>query len=268
MKRRDFLKATTAATATAMTAPYIRPARAQGRTGTLLTLSESGPNNLDIMGVGTNRPGYEASWNTYDRLVTFGSKPDANGVDHYDYTRVEPELAESWDLRDMSATFKLRSGAKFHDGTPVTAHDVKWSFDRAVTVGGFPTFQMRAGSLEKPEQFVAVDDRPFRIDFLRRDKFTLPDLGVPVPVVINSALAKSHASDKDPWAMEWLKNNEAGGGAFGMDKWTPGREGIHQRCDEGKSGPLPKLQRVIWRMVPSAGNRRALMERGDADVSF
>jgi peptide/nickel transport system substrate-binding protein len=268
MRRREFLKTTTAATAAVMTAPCIHPARAQGRNDTLLTLSESGPNNLDIMGVGTNRPGYEASWNTHDRLVTFGSKPDANGVDHYDYTKIEPELAESWDLHDMSVTFTLRSGAKFHDGTPVTAHDVKWSFDRAVTVGGFPSFQMRAGSLEKPEQFVAVDDRTFRIDFLRRDKFTLPDIGVPVPVVINSALAKSHASDKDPWAMEWLKTNEAGGGAFRIEKWNPGQEVIYQRFDDWRSGPPPKIRRVIWRMVPSAGNRRALIERGDADVSF
>ena len=56
----------------------------------------------------------------------------------------------------MSATFKLRPNAVFHDGSPVA--DVKWSFDRAVKVGGFPTFQMSAGSLEKPEQFVVVDD--------------------------------------------------------------------------------------------------------------
>src|SRR5258708_8130490 len=268
MRRREFLKTTTGATAAAMTAPYIHPARAQGRNDTLLTLSESGPNNLDIMGVGTNRPGYEAAWNTHDRLVTFGSKPDANGVDHYDYTKIEPELAEAWDLGDMSAPFKLRQGVKFDDGTPVTAHDVKWSFDRAVTVGGFPSFQMRAGSLEKPEQFVAVDDRTFRIDFLRRDKFTLPDIGVPVPVVINSALAKSHASDKDPWAMEWLKTNEAGGGAFRIDKWNPGQEGTYLRFDDWRSGKLPKIQRVIWRMVPSAGNRPALIARGDADISF
>ena len=148
MKRRDFLQATAAAAA-AVTAPYIRPARAQGRADTLLTLSESGPNNLDIMGLGTNRPGYEASWNTHDRLVTFGAKTDAKGIGHYDYTKIEPELAESWDLKDSSVTFKLRDGAKFHDGTPVTAKDVKWSFDRAVTVGGFPTFQMKAGSLRK-----------------------------------------------------------------------------------------------------------------------
>ncbi|MBV9829652.1 MAG: ABC transporter substrate-binding protein [Alphaproteobacteria bacterium] len=269
MRRRDFLKTTTAALgAAAVSAPFIRSAAAQGRAATLLTLSESGPNNLDIMGVGTNRPGYEASWNTYDRLVTFGSKPDENGVDHYDYTKIESELAESWDITETSVTFKLKRNAKFHDGTPVTARDVKWSFDRAVTVGGFPTFQMKAGSLEKPEQFVVVDDNTFRIDFLRKDRLTLPDLGVPVPIVINSELAKKHATDKDPWAMDWLKNNEAGGGAFKIDKWTSGQELIYLRYDDWKSGPLPKLERVIWRMVPSAGNRRALMERGDADISF
>ncbi len=68
--------------------------------------------------------------------------------------------------------------------------------------------------------------------------------------------------------MDWLKNNEAGGGAFRVEKWTPGQELIYQRFDDWKSGPLPKIQRVIWRIVPSAGNRRALIERGDADISF
>src|SRR3712207_9132655 len=116
------------------------------------------------------RSAYEASWNLSDRLMTFGVKKDAAGNDHYDYTRLEPELAEGWDLTPTSATFRLRRDARFQDGTPVTAQDVKWSFDRAVTVGGFPTFQMRAGSLEKPEQFVAVDDHTFRVDFLPRDR--------------------------------------------------------------------------------------------------
>ena len=74
----------------------------------------------------------------------------------------------------MSVTFKLKKNATFHDGTPVTAKDVKWSLDRAVTVGGFPTFQMGAGSLEKPEQFVVVDDHTVRVDFLRKDRLTVP----------------------------------------------------------------------------------------------
>ena len=249
--------------------PVCLPAQAQAHNDTLLTLSESGPNSLDIMGIGHQPSGlYEASWNTYDRLVTYGVKKDPNGNDHYDHSKIEPELAESWDLGDMSVTFKLRKDAKFHDGTPVTAKDVKWSFDRAVTVGGAATFQLAAGSMQKPEQFVAVDDHTFRIDFLRKDKFTMPDLAVPTTCVFNSGLAKKHATDQDPWALEWLKNNEAGGGAYRVEKWTPGQELIYQRFDDWKSGPLPKIERVIWRIVPSAGNRRALLERGDADISF
>jgi peptide/nickel transport system substrate-binding protein len=268
MKRRDFLKLTTAAAAGATVGTYIRPGSAQSRRDTLLIVSENGPNNLDVMGVGTNLQGSEAAWNTYDRLVTYGIKKDPNGNDHYDPDKLQPELAESWDLGDMSVTFKLRKDAKFHDGTPVTAKDVKWSLDRAVTVGGVPTFQMAAGSLQKTEQFVVVDDYTFRIDLLRKDRLTLPDLAVPTIGIFNSGLAKQHATDKDPWAMDWLKNNEAGSGAFQIEKWTPGQELVYRRFDDWKSGTLPKIQRVIWRVVPSPSNRRALIERRDADVSF
>jgi peptide/nickel transport system substrate-binding protein len=245
-------------------------AAAQGRNETLIVIVESGPNTMDIHGVGANRPAYQASWNLYDRLMTYGVKTLADGSKMYDYNVLKPELAESWTVAPdgMSVTFKLRRDARFHDGTPVTAKDVKWSFDRAVTVGGFPTFQMKAGSLEKSEQFETVDDSTFRVNLLRKDKLTMPDLGVPVPVVINAELAKKHATANDPWAMEWLKNNDAGSGAYRLESWKPGQETIYIRFDDWKSGPLPKLKRVIVREVPSAGNRRALLERGDADISF
>jgi peptide/nickel transport system substrate-binding protein len=162
----------------------------------------------------------------------------------------------------------LRKGAKFHDGSPVTAKDVKWSLDRSVSVGGFPTFQMSAGSLTKPEQFVVVDDYTVRVDFLRKDRLTIPDLAVIVPCVINSELVKKHATAADPWGLEFTKQNEAGGGAYKITRWTPGTEVVYERNEDWKSGPLPKIKRVIWRMVPSAGNRRALIERGDADISY
>jgi peptide/nickel transport system substrate-binding protein len=268
MRRREFIQHTAAAAAGGAAGSYVAPAKAQAHADTLITLSESGTNSLDVMGIGTNRPGYESSWNTHDRLLTYGVKKVPEGNDYYDHSELEPELAESWDAGDMSITFKLRKDAKFHDGSPVTARDVKWSFDRAVSIGGAASFQFAAGSMQKPEQFVAVDDRTFRLDFLRKDKFTLPDLAVPTACVFNSELAKKHASAQDPWAQEWLKTNEAGSGAYRVEKWTPGQELIYQRFDDWKSGPLPKIKRVIWRIVPSAGNRRALLERGDADISF
>src|SRR6195256_918367 len=194
MKRRDFLKSVTGVAAGAMvpTPAIWSAAKADVRSQTLLIVSESGPNNLDIHGVGTNVPGYEASWNCYDRLISHEMKTLPNGTPYYDRDKLKPELADDMNVGDMSVTFRLKKSATFHDGTPVTAKDVKWSLDRAVTVGGFPTFQMAAGSLEKPEQFVAVDDHTVRVDFLRKDRLTLPDLGVPVPCVVNSELVKKN----------------------------------------------------------------------------
>src|SRR5947209_19565488 len=271
MKRREFLRSLTALAAGSVlpAAPAIwSPARAQSRQETVLAVTEYGPNNFDIHGVGTNRPGYEVAWNCYDRLMTHGKKVLPDGVESYDRDTFLPELAEDWNLTATSVAFKLRKDATFHDGTPITAKDVKWSFDRAVTVAGFPTFQMKAGSLEKPEQFVAVDDHTFRVTFVRKDKMTMPDLAVVVPAVFNSELARKHATAQDPWAMEWLKSNDAGSGAYKLESWKPGQETVYVRFDDWKSGPLPKIRRVIVREVPSAGNRLALLERGDADISF
>src|SRR3954451_24315802 len=268
MKRRDFLKST-AAVAGAVTAPAIfSSAKAQSRQETLLIVSESGPNNIDIHGVGTNVPGYEVSWNCYDRLISHEMKTGANGVPYYDRDKFKMELAEDMNVGDMSATFKLKKNATFQDGTPVKAQDVKWSLDRAVTVGGFPTFQMGAGSLTKKEQFVVVDDNTFRVDFARKDRLTIPDLAVIVPAIYNSELVKKSATEKDPWGMEYTKQNTAGSGAYRVVSWNAGTEVIMERNDKWVGGPLPKIKRIVWRIVPSAGNRRALLERGDADISY
>ncbi len=270
MKRRDFLKSMTALAGTAaVPAPAIwSSAHAQARKETLLLVTENGPNNLDIHGVGTNRPGYEASWNCYDRLISHETKTLTDGSQSYDRDKFKMELADDMKTSDMSVTFTLKKNAKFQDGTPITAKDVKWSFDRAVSVGGFPTVQMKAGSLLNKDQFVAVDDRTFRVDFVKKDRLTLPDLAVIVPGIYNSELLKKNSNEKDPWALEYTKSNTAGSGAFKVTSWKPGVEVVYERNDDWVGGKLPALKKVIWRTIPSSGNRRALMERGDADISF
>jgi peptide/nickel transport system substrate-binding protein len=269
MKRRDFLKSVGLAASALAPAPAIwSPAKADARSETLLVVTESGPNNLDIHGVGTNRPGYEASWNCYDRLISHETKTLPDGTLSYDRDKFKPELAEDMNIGDMSVTFKLKKNAKFHDGSPVTADDVKWSLDRSVSVGGFPTVQMKAGSLTNKEQFVVVDDSTVRIDFAKKDRLTIPDLAVIVPGVYNSGLLKKNASEKDPWALEYTKSNTAGSGAYKVTSWKPGVETVYERNDNWVGGKMPQLKKVIWRTIPSQGNRRALMERGDADISF
>ena len=71
-------------------------APAQSRSETLLVLVESGPNSMDIHGVGANFRTYGASWNLYDRLLTYGAKTLADGTRSYDHTVLKGELAESY----------------------------------------------------------------------------------------------------------------------------------------------------------------------------
>lgn len=268
MHRRTLLTTTAAALA----APYLRPtpaaAQAASRAETLLLVQEYGPNSLDMQGIGASQPVNGVALNCYDRLVRYKTVPlpgEGNGKT-FTLNELEPELAESWQEASdgTSVTFKLRD-ATFHSGRPVTAKDVKWSLDRAVSIGGFATTQMNAGSMEKPEQFVALDDKTFRIDFIRRDKMLMPNLGVTIPFVFDSETALRNAGG-DPWAKEWLKNNVAGSGAFKVESWKPGTETVYVRND-GWWGERPKLRRVITRDIPSPSTRRALIERGDADVS-
>ncbi|MGF1574556.1 MAG: ABC transporter substrate-binding protein, partial [Cyanophyceae cyanobacterium] len=220
--------------------------------------------------VGVNRPAYGTSWVLYDRLLTFGTKTLADGSLSYDYTVLEPELAESWEVAEdqMSATFFLRQDATFHDGSPVTAQDVKWSYDRAVSVGGFATFQMQAGALMEPEQFEVVDDYTFKVNFIRPDKLTLIDMAVPIPAIINSELVKPHLTTEDPWGLAWVNANDAGGGAYQLETFVPDERVVLVRFEDWKSGPLPQIQRVIELNIPESGNRRALLERGDVDINF
>lgn len=271
MNRRRFLTRT-AAVASGSILPWLKylPAQAATTAGTLLLVTEDGPNGLDPQAAATSRPVFGVAFNIYDRLVSHGRKTMPDGSLTYDYSTFEPELAESWAVSPdgRSFTFRLRRDALFHDGTPVTAEDVKWSFDRVVSVGGFPSAQVRSGGMEKPEQFTVVDPHTFRIDLAAKNKLTMPNLTTPVAVIYNSKVAKAHATPMDPWALEYLKANAAGGGAFKVDEWLSGQHIIYSRFDAWKGGHRPALERVVMRQVPNAGNRRAMLERGDSDMVY
>src|SRR5258705_5060126 len=61
----------------------------------------------------------------YSLLVKFDGK---------DYPKIVPDLAQSWKVSDngMTYTFTLRSGVKFHDGSPLTSEDIKATYERII----------------------------------------------------------------------------------------------------------------------------------------
>lgn len=79
--------------------------------------------------------------------------------------KITPALAESWETTDggLTITMKLRKGPTFHNGDPITAHDVKFSIERYATekyrMVFYKELQMKLKSVE------VIDDRTVRFTF-------------------------------------------------------------------------------------------------------
>ncbi len=91
MRRRE-LGAAAASLALASALP-MRWAEAQTRAESLRILSQAGPNSFDPIGVGVNRNAIQLHWNTYDRLLRFGTTTRPDGTLYFDYYKIEGELA-------------------------------------------------------------------------------------------------------------------------------------------------------------------------------
>ncbi|MDQ8035524.1 MAG: ABC transporter substrate-binding protein [Bordetella sp.] len=265
LKRRHLLQAGPAA-GLLFTLPL---ANAQTRQETIRVLAEGAPNSRDPHGEGVSRESLGTFTNVYDRLINFDRVKLPSGIWRYDYTRFKGELAERFEVSEGGKvlTFHLRRNATFHDGAPVTANDVKWSLDRAVSLPASKR-QLSTGSLTDPAQFTVVDSHTLRITLPRADRYTLPNLALFFASVLNAELVKKNASAQDPWGAQWVRNNAAGGGAFRIESWTPGQQVVYARFDDWKSGPLPYVRRAIFQTVPTPATRSAALQRGDADVAL
>jgi peptide/nickel transport system substrate-binding protein len=245
-------------------------AHAQSRAETLRYVTGATVNTLDPNIPGTTREAFALSMSTYDRLVSFGRK-QLNGKWVFDLDTITGELAESYTVSPdgLKITFKLRPDAKFHDGSPVTAEDVKWSLDRCVSAPVLGKAQLLTGSMTSADQFKVIDPLTFEVTLPKPDKLALPNLATVYALIFNSKLAKAHATAEDPWALSWLKDNEAGSGAYIVETYKPGEQAIAKRNDAWNRGTPDKpafFKRLIIQSVPEPATRANLVERGDADL--
>ena len=266
IERRTLLRG---AAMTAALAQWPGDAAAQTRAETLRYVTAATINTLDPTLPGTTRESFGLAMNIYDRLFTFGRK-QVGGFWVFDPDTIVGDLAQGYTISPDKKviTIQLRPDALWHDGSPVIAADIKWSLDRAVTAKSLAAPQLSTGSLTSADQFKIVDDHTLTVTLDKPDRLALANLCVPYAIMINSTLAKQHATEADPWAQEWMKSNSAAGGAFIIDSHKPGESTIIHRNDKWTGGKLPALRRVIIQTVPEAATRANLIERGDADLAI
>ena len=167
-----------------------------------------------------------------------------------------PSLAESWTVSADQRVyeFKLRQGLKFHNGDPFTAEDVKFSFHRAK---GAKVLQ------EKVREVVVVD--PHRVRFELTEPW--PDFMTFYGTLATSAAWIAPKKYMDQVGLDGFKKHPVGLGPYKFVSHTPGVELIME-AHEGYWRKKPSVKRLVYKSVPEATTRLAMLKRGEVDLAY
>lgn len=191
----------------------------------------------------------------FDRLAEIGNDLNTYGDNGFD-----PRLATSWtwSTDSLSIAFALDSMARWHDGQPVTANDVRYTF-RVYTSDSLPGEQKSLlGNIDS----VSVRGLQTAVFwFKRRMPRQFYD------ATYHMYVLPSHLLDTIP--MSRLESaafgrNPIGTGRFRFAKWEPGQR-IEIIADTANSRGRAKLDRVIWSIAPDFGTSTVKLFAGDAD---
>jgi peptide/nickel transport system substrate-binding protein len=170
--------------------------------------------------------------------------------------RLIPGLAVSWKpLDDLTWEFKLRQGVKWHDGSPFTADDVLFSFERVPNVPNSPS---SFAAFTKGKTLTKIDDYTIQIKTGAPQPLTPNDVS---QVFIISKKAASGATTAD------FNSGKAaiGTGPFKFVEWVPNDRIVIERNDD-YWGKKPEWAKVLIKPIKSGPARIAALLAGDVDM--
>jgi peptide/nickel transport system substrate-binding protein len=195
----------------------------------------------------TGHGGYFVSNNIYSRLVV---------LDVFESGDIHPDLAESWDILDGGQTyvFHLNRAARWHDGVPVTAHDVAYTYTQVLEHGySGITF------LQDIESVRAIDDHTVECRLKSPNAAFLAQLGA---FVLTHIIPK-HLYEGTDWETNPHNLNPIGSGPFKFKEWVPGeRIELVANTEYWREGPY--LERITYLVIEDRDEAIGAVERGDA----
>lgn len=183
-------------------------------------------------------------WHPYEALISKNAEME-----------FIPLLAESWEMADdnLTWTFHLREGVKFHDGSDFTAEDVVASYDKA-SIAGESLFVEKLAYVDSYE---AVDDYTFVVKTKIPYPLLLDDL---MFVVITN---KEDVEGKTP---QEIAANINGTGRYKFVEWVP-EDHIDFTVNENYWGEQPEVKNVRFRPITNVATRTAALLSGELDVA-
>jgi peptide/nickel transport system substrate-binding protein len=192
------------------------------------------------------RVGILVNINVYDSLLHRTQKME-----------FEPSLALSWKaLNDTTWEFKLRKGVKFHNGDPMTAEDVKFSFDRVLEPGKDKKSSPQYGNIRaikevkivNPDTIHLITDKPFPL-LLERLVF--------FPIVPKKYIEKVGA--------EAFGTAPVGTGPWKFVEWKRDQH-VKLEAFDGHWRGKPAFKHLVFRAVPEVATQVAELKTGGVDI--
>jgi peptide/nickel transport system substrate-binding protein len=169
-----------------------------------------------------------------------------------------PGLAESWTTSadGLAYEFVLRKGVKFHNGDPVTAEDVKFSFERYRGISA-KVLKERVAAVETPD----AGRVRFRLKQPWADFMTFyGGIATGASWVVPKKYIERVGEDG-------FKKAPVGAGPYRFVSFTPGIELVLEASD-GYWRKTPTVKRLVFKSVPDVATRLVMLKRGDADGAY
>ncbi|MBI2886929.1 MAG: ABC transporter substrate-binding protein [Chloroflexi bacterium] len=227
------------------------PAPGQPKYGGIFRLERPGdPPSFDLHQESVTNM-QQATWAAYNNLIMYHP---------HDPSKIVPDAAARWEVSKdgKEVTFFLHKSIRFHDGTPMTAADVKFSLERMKN----PPRGMRSPRKEQLDPITRIetpDDYTVKLALNRPYAALMPVLAQGWMGIYSKAYveAKGH---------EAMKKEMMGTGAFRFKEYLPGVSVEIQKNPDYWQPGLPYLDGVMIFIIPDAGTRLAAFRSGQVDL--
>ena len=193
---------------------------------------------------GKETPAVQVNTQIFDTLVTVDPEPN----------EVVPQIAESWEQTDdQTYVFKIREGIKFHDGSDLTAEDVKFSLDRARNSAAVSYI------VNFIEEVTVDDDHTVTVKTTAPYAPTLRNLAIPFAAIVPKAVVEA---DENAFIQ-----NPVGSGPYKFVEWNHGDHVTLKAFDDYYAGK-PETENLIMKVIPETSQRTIALETGEVDLAY
>ena len=189
----------------------------------------------------------------YDSLAGPSTRPDEGGIVSPNFLAMEGRLAEAFGEKDDSTWWvQLRKGVRSHWGNELTAESIQWGFRKAFALDNIAAWRWgQVAGIQNPVDVKVVDKYTLLFTLRTPNPHFPAYLFFATPNIYDATEVTKHATENDPWGMEWLSQNVAGFGPFHLVKAEPDRMVLQARPEYWAGEPaIPQV------VVEQVGSRK------------